>query len=373
MPDWRIEKAALSSKKKGDDVSFAGNIPNHYNRKTFSKIYTIRWSAKARYGIPFFWQSVKKQFDMILKEARPDIVHAHNIFSAKMMTEFDIPFIYDDHEYWSLSSKILNETEKEMPYTTLDNNITAIIRDKFENIRKKYLYKHIINLWSRWEKELVINYPTITVSERIANDLRNINETSTIFIVPNFPLKEEIVNIKKPQEHKSLSSVYAGGDGYNKIRFPQRNIDGFIDTFNKINIGNLIIIGWQENSPHKMIEYKGYLSRNGMFSEMSNHSVGLIPWRKHWAHKYFSPNKAYEYAHAGLFVMCTSSLTSVNEYLKDNCMTFEDYQDMVQKLSYFKDNLNELYNKRLRIFEFAKENLIWENYEDNIFKAYKKC
>jgi hypothetical protein len=84
-----------------------------------------------------------------------------------------------------------------------------------------------------------------------------------------------------------------------------------------------------------------------MFDEMSNHSIGLIPFKKHWSHIFTNPNKAYEYAHAGLFVMCTSSIKPISETLEQNCATFEDYNDLATQLEYFKDNLDELYNRRL--------------------------
>lgn len=55
-------------------------------------------------------------------------------------------------------------------------------------------------------------------------------------------------------------------------------------------------------------------------------------------------HKVYEYAHAGLFVMCTASLEPVIKTLKEHCTTFEDHRDMVSKLAYFRDNLDELYD-----------------------------
>ena len=110
-----------------------------------------------------------------------------------------------------------------------------------------------------------------------------------------------------------------------------------------------------------------------MYMEMSNHSIGLVPFKQHWSHAYLNPNKAYEYAHAGLYVMCTSSLTTIRESLKDNCSTFEGYETLVPQLGYFKSNPDVLYNKRLRIFEFAQANLIWEKNEQDIFRAYQMC
>jgi hypothetical protein len=46
---------------------------------------------------------------------------------------------------------------------------------------------------------------------------------------------------------------------------------------------------------------------------------------------------------------------------------------MASQLGYLKNNPEELYNKRLKIFEFARNNLIWNNYEKNIFRAYQLC
>jgi hypothetical protein len=84
-----------------------------------------------------------------------------------------------------------------------------------------------------------------------------------------------------------------------------------------------------------------------------------------------NPNKAYEYAHAGLYVMVTLDLTSVIQTLQDNCLTFEDYDDLTSKLQYFKTNMDELYCKRLNTFNYARRNLVWERCENNIIDAYK--
>jgi hypothetical protein len=110
-----------------------------------------------------------------------------------------------------------------------------------------------------------------------------------------------------------------------------------------------------------------------MFDEILKHSIGLIPFKKHWSHVFSSPNKAYDYAHAGLFVMCTSSIMPVRQTLQDNCAVFEDYDDLASQLVYFRDNMEELYTKRIKTFEFARNNLVLENYEKNIFQAYQLC
>ncbi|HET7285313.1 MAG TPA: hypothetical protein VFI70_11565, partial [Nitrososphaeraceae archaeon] len=80
LPDWRIEKSAISASKLGHEIVFAGrkNAAVSYNRRIFLKIYEVSWTAKARLGIPFYWHSVKKQLEKVVRDVKPDIVHAHN-------------------------------------------------------------------------------------------------------------------------------------------------------------------------------------------------------------------------------------------------------------------------------------------------------
>jgi glycosyltransferase involved in cell wall biosynthesis len=373
LPDWRIEKSAITASNLGHDVVFAGAKPSvNYTRKSFSKIYEINWTAKARYGIPFYWNAVKKQIDRVIREARPDIIHAHNIFSAKMVFELRLPVVYDDHEYWSKQSQFLIEMEKMTHIRKPKMNMGGLIQvNLLRQLRRKLLNRHAIRIWTKWERELVSSIPTITVSNEIAKELRQLgNNYEKVFVVPNFPMKFEIEGFRLPLYHNRLSSVYAGSDGHNKQQFPNRNIDDLYEVFVSHDMGDLTIIGWNGESSSK-IKYTGYMDRHSMYNEMSNHSIGLIPWKRHWSHYYTNPNKAYEYAHAGLFVMCTSSLQPVKEILKEHCLTFEDYDDMVSNIMYFKENLDELYDKRLNIFRYARDNLIWEKNENNILNAYK--
>jgi hypothetical protein len=68
--------------------------------------------------------------------------------------------------------------------------------------------------------------------------------------------------------------------------------------------------------------------------------------------------------------MVTSDLRSVIHTLEDNCLTFEDYDDLALKLQNIKTNMDGLYKKRLNIYNYARSNLIWEKYERNIISAY---
>jgi glycosyltransferase involved in cell wall biosynthesis len=372
LPDWRIEKSAISAANSDNKVFFAGRVSNPYSRNTFSKIYKIGWTAKARLGLPFYWHSVKKQLEKVLNETKPDVIHAHNIFSAKMVSEFRIPFVYDDHEFWPIYVKRQSEASKQSQ-KNVQTFSRAWPRAVARKVLRELLASKAIRLWTSWEKEIVSSHPTITVSEQIAAEMRISYHAKNIFVVPNFPMYPEVKDFEKPRFHNSLSSVYAGVEAKGEITPAHRNIDGFISTFLEEDIGNLVIIGWKGTSSSNKVRYTGFLPRQDMFREMFNHSIGLIPFRRHWSHVYISPNKAYEYAHAGLVVLTTSAFEPVKEILKEHCVTFEDYADMASKLMYFKENLDELYKKRLQIFGYARDNLIWEKNEKNIIEAYKKC
>lgn len=367
---WRIEKSAISALHHGYEVFFGGPKNSVPTKETFNKIYEINWTPRARRSFPYDWHCVKKQIDKVLRQVRPDIVHANNIFSAKMISEFGVPFVYDDHEYWP--SYVKRQVESYNSTKPKANTNAKALKKILRPLVMWFLNSNFLRLGLKWEKELVSTVPTITVSDKIAEELMELGDTVKVFVTPNYPLKEETKDIQQPIFHDELSSVYAGIEGKS---MPHRNMEGFVDIFYKSDIGNLIMMGIEENDQKSIprVRYAGLLPRTKMYEEMNNHCIGLVPFKKHWSHKYISPNKAYEYAHAGLFVMCTSSLVTICDILKENCVAFDDYDEMVLQLEYFKNNLEELYDKRLKIFRFARSNLVWENYENNIINAYRRC
>ncbi|MDW0292103.1 MAG: hypothetical protein QN778_09355 [Nitrososphaeraceae archaeon] len=367
LPDWRVEKSALTAKKAGHEVFFGGRLNNDAKSTIFSEIHRINWTAGAMVGIPYYYHRVKKQIEKLVKQLGPDIIHSHNIGSAKISHDLGLPAVFDDHEYFRMLSRVNAENIHLQNTTNLKSGFDRVK----QNMKLSFISRQSISNWTNWEKELVLSVPTITVSEQIANELREVGDgkTKEIIVVPNFPLETEI-SFKEPQAHGHLSSVYAGGDSKHK-QVTNRDISGLTSLFADNDIGNLTIIGWEYEESSEKYKATGFLPRDKMFSEMIRNSIGLIPWKKHWSHPFLNPNKAYEYAHAGLFVMLTSDLRSVANTLEDNCLTFEDYDDLASKLEYFRSNTDELYERRLKIFNYARKNLFWEKHEQKIMDAYK--
>ena len=367
LPDWRVEKAALTAKKNGHEVFFGGRLNSNSRSTTFSETYPIKWTAAALIGIPFYYDRVKKQIEKLVKRVRPDIVHSHNIGSAKVSHDLGLPVVFDDHEYFRMLSLVNAENIKSQNSMHTNSRLDRTI----QSMKLSFISRQSISNWTKWERDLVTSVPTITVSEQIAQELRTVCDARTkeIFVVPNYPLEAETIEFREPRPHDKLSCVYAGGDSKHK-QVTNRDISGLTNIFLDNDIGNLTIIGWEAESSEKF-KATGFLPRDKMFYEMIENSIGLIPWKKHWSHPFLNPNKAYEYAHAGLFVMVTLDLTSVIQTLDNNCLTFEDYDDLTSKLQYFKTNMDELYDKRLKIFNYARRNLVWERYENNIIDSYK--
>lgn len=368
LPDWRVEKSALTAKKAGHELFFAGRLTNKTNSTIFSEVHRVKWTVGGLVGVPYYYHRVKKQIEKLVNQIRPDIVHAHNIGSAKISLDLGLPAVFDNHEYFGMLSRV---NEENIKIQNIQNSGSRYVKFK-QKIKLSFISRQSISNWTKWEKELVRSVPTITVSEQIAQELQMLSneKMKKIVVIPNFPLQEEQASFNEPQQHEQFSSVYAGGDSKHK-KVTNRDISGLTDLFMLKDIGNLTIIGWEDPEAAKKFKATGFLPRDAMFSEMIQHSIGLIPWKKHWSHPFLNPNKAYEYSHAGLFVMLTSDMKSVITILGDNCLPFEDYDDLASKLEYFKSNPDELFEKRLKAFHFAKTNLVWEKHEKKIMDAYK--
>lgn len=375
LPDWRIEKSALTGKKEGHEVYFAGKLESPFSRTEkdiFSKIFDISWSSRAMDGFDPDWGQVKNQVRKIVEILRPDIIHAHNIFAAKVVADFGIPFVYDDHEFWSKAVLAMAENRKNRKILHNHSLPMRLLRQLGRKLLLMRINQRSIKLLSEWEAEIVTSRPTIVPSDHISEELKLKYSTNNLLVVPNYPPRKELENINEPLEYSALSSVYIGSDKSLDNAVAHRNMNGLIEIFEREDLGTLYTIGDLPSSAK--CKSLGFIqNRTEIYREMSKHSVGLIPFRLHWLQKYKNPNKAYEYAHCGLLVMTISGFEPVTRTLGKHCVPFDDFKDMVSKLSYFRDHKDELYTRRAKTYKFAHENLIWEKHEKEILHAYKIC
>ena len=122
-------------------------------------------------GVPYFYDRVKKQITRLVNQVRPDIVHSHNIGSAKISFDLGLPVVFDDHEYFGMLSLVNAENLKLQGHTRRRSGIGRLIGD----MKLSFISRRSISNWTKWERELVSSVPTITVSEQIAQDLRKLS------------------------------------------------------------------------------------------------------------------------------------------------------------------------------------------------------
>jgi hypothetical protein len=107
LPDARVEKMAYLSRRKGWETFFAGPAFNSFalGKTVFDNLDVIPWNRYARLGIQPYFYSTKRKLRRIVNRIKPDVIHAHNLFSAKMICDLGYPFVFDDHELVSLEKK----------------------------------------------------------------------------------------------------------------------------------------------------------------------------------------------------------------------------------------------------------------------------
>jgi glycosyltransferase involved in cell wall biosynthesis len=346
LPDARVEKSAYSSKKLGHSNYFAGRRFRGYSfeMELFDDLFELPFTWRANVGEPLHWHRLKRKFQTILFAVKPDLIHAHNIIAANLASQSGLPYVLDDHELASVSTRMIHR-----------------------ELRYRFLHARI---WERWENE--VNVPVLTVSEPIALHYRK--QGCNAYLVPNMPCQLEIDAIAqgRPPVDGELQSIYIGSGDFASAGFPEhRNMDGFLDLFKNKELGKLTLVG--ENISDPIVHSIQHVPHLKMMRELVSYHVGIIPWRPNAFHAYCNPNKAYEYVNAGLSVLVINDLTPVINTLGTYCTPFEDYHALVNILLDLAKDTKKLVNRREQIISYARSNFVWERYERNIFDAYKNA
>jgi len=343
----------MSVNKKGNTCFFGGlrPRPSTLDKQLFKEIFDLSWNPQVKLHLPPFWNNVKREIKDIIDKVDPDIIHAHDVFAGKMSKEIGIPYVYDSHEFWN----------KDMPL--------KLVKRGLQVLSLKHLIARTfgVGMWDNWQKEIVSDGITLTVSQRIVETLREINEN--VFLLPNFPFKSEVEKISFQGKDDDFWSAYVGNDLTAPAK--HRDVAYLSDIFSLPGTGNLAIIGDRKLESTERIQSVGFLPYHEMLNRLTRYHVGLLTWAPHPYHKFCLPNKIADYAHAGLPIVLMSSLESAMEILGDYCVVIKEPSGMDSKLRDLMQKKNEIENMSEEIVDFARRELVWERYEDNIFNAYK--
>lgn len=360
LPDPRVERAAWSGKRESHDVYFAGGPINsfHLGLNPFTQTSFLGWDARGTLHWGRTFREVRRRFTDFAKAVNPDLIHAHNVIAANLAQESRIAMVYDDHEYWSMWMK-----------AELENWFSELLahpRKTKASLTKRYAAW----LWTRWESEIVPVTPTITVCEATAR--AHERNGGHGFVVPNMPSTLEINSIPPPRlKGAPLSTAIVGNDFSSRMK--TRDSWGALDLFANNLFGELLLIGESRTISSRNVRSTGFVDHLAMLRELTLHHIGLIPWKPHWFHKFYSPNKAYEYMHAGLIPVFPSGLQQVVDYSRGMGYAFSNYEELRRILTSLSDNVSNLQESRNTIQEYARRELCWERFEKRIFEAYSQA
>jgi len=353
LPDSRVEKMAYLSRKRDWATFFAGPGFSYFalGGNVFDSLFFVPWDRYTRLGFPpyFFW--IKRKVKKIVDYVKPDVIHAHNIFAAKMICDMGYPFVFDDHELASMEKK-----------STVDWELN--------DLSDRTVGRYEVWNWSRWERKLSLEAPVITVSDGIAEYYTKLGART--FVVPNYPSAFELSNARLHEEKDKIFTVVYLGSDISAPLGPYRDVRGITDVFKELGI-RLVVIGDVRLSSNGVVVSENYIPHLGLYHAMSKYHVGLLPWKKHWFHRYANPNKPYMYTHSGMVVIVTASLRNVIMALGKRARTIEDYSDLKETLLGLSQDVSPVLTEGENNKKFAGKYLLLDRYEDQVVEAYKNA
>lgn len=328
LPDARIERNAMTMEKRGNVLHFLGGskLGLLSGNPTVSKQCPPFVSmSEAYYGSDLLMLAASRFWQRQIKRIDPDIIHAHDLLACRMTFGLDYPVVYDDHEWWTRNFPIWYH-----------------MRGK---VRKLLTLPTLLAI-PRWERRALTTYPTLTVSEPIAESHRR-EYGGRVGVTPNYPSLAEVEGLKA--DNSRSGSVYLGSDVVARVgakRYsPYRDPTGL-------------------PSEVKYDRLHGFSYRD-MMRHLTAYRIGLIPWNCHPLHHYACPAKAFDYLHAGLQVIAPETMTLLKGH--PYVTLFKDLKEIPSLISSLPDV------SPASIMAHARRQHIWENQEPIILDAYEEA
>lgn len=360
LPDPRIERLAVMSNSYSQS-SFLGDSTKKklLHEDAFEKIFHLdEFNNLANAGTPVFFQRLRSSIKKIVKSLNIDLFYAHNVIVAKIACDLSIPFVYDDHEYWSRQT-MLRRLSTKSPLVKVKNAIR---------------YFWVPNIYRKWEREILKSAKgVVTVSEAIAIEHRQYNDNCVI--IPNFPLKKEFSDLIKPILHSNIPRgicLAADFGGFLQHRYPGKNRELWEKE------GGIVMdwVGRPPPSKWKWIKHRDWIHPSTLFQVLTTeYQFGLIPWTDFWYHRYSFPNKAATYSHAGLIFVMNRDFSSLVRFLPSwSYYTYTNGDEFVTAMRKIKSlTPEEILSKRIKLQEWAKDRMIMDNYYDTLETLLKNA
>lgn len=293
--------------------------------------------------------SALNEFEFIIKDFKPDIVHTNNLFGISPLLwtkvkKSNIKIVHTLRDYWILSPTGNLEIEKEKLFF-----MRAMLK----------IYRYYFRIQSN--KVNAVTAPSnFTLNKFLKNEYFSYsNEKKSINNSIDLNINEtyKIINEKKQRKNEIINFMFVGG--LFKIKGIENLIKAFMSIENdKIRLhicGDGELRGFVEHASHsdKRIIYKGNLSYDDLKEQYINADVLIVPsiWDEPFGRVVIEGNQF------GLPVIA-SNRGGIPEIIK----TMESGE------IYSSDNIDELRNKIEKFSERKYINLFYDNIEKNIEK-----
>ena len=319
LPDHRIERAAYIAKKAGHSVEFMGmGTKTNPALDVFDRITMLRSINNRQAALD---KKIRVEWREEIETISPDLVHANDIIPGKYTSLTEVPMVYDDHEYWS----------------------AQIAQFEMWPTLKRMAIRPFIKAIPEWEREIITEHVTITVSHGIAEAHRKY--CKNVFVLQNYCLKEEIENLRPNPE--GSGAVFVGADFERKRFAPFRDLTGLKEALEFDVISGL--------------------SRDALYTKLTDYRFGLVPFRPHPYHKYANSAKAFDYLAAGLQVLMNRTLWEAHGRMPYT-YPFDDYDNLsvvIEKME------KEDTTKQEEVMKHSHEHYVWEAQKDILLQAYE--
>lgn len=360
LPDPRIERLAVLSKPYGQSLFLGppGRKDTLFPDSFRAVVHTNAFSTVGNLGFPVFYHLQRRKLAKAVRQINPDIIYAHNIMAAKVALDLSIPFVYDDHEYWSRQALLRRIGDS-----------TLLVR--LSNAGRHFLAPRI---WRKWETQVLrSSAPTVTVSEAIAAEHRKQGANCTV--IPNLPLTQELKHLSPPSLKPGVPrviSLASDFQGFQEHREPGNNLEVWEKE------GGVVMdwVGRPPASHLKWIKYRPYIQPNQLLQVLTtDYQLGFVPWAKNWYHRYSFPSKTAWYSHAGLLFILNSDYYSLIGFLpKWSCYIFDDASQLRHILQELRSlSAEEILSTRLRLRDWAKENAVLDGYTHSLEIVLKRA